>query len=91
MELWPRTPLGTPRTCGARLVPSALVYQASHYRGAYWLIAHWTPQKNSTQHATGLKVVAGVYPFPIYCVLEIEMLCSRCMLIVRAVFHVFPL
>ena len=37
----------------------ALVYQASHYRGAYWLIAHWPPpQKNSTQHATG-QVVQG--------------------------------
>jgi hypothetical protein len=47
-------PLGTPRTCSARLVPSALVYQASHYRGAYWLIAHWPPQKNSTQHATAI-------------------------------------
>jgi hypothetical protein len=30
----------------------AFVYQASHYRGAYWLIAHCPPQKNSTQHAT---------------------------------------
>jgi hypothetical protein len=45
--------LETPRTCGARLVPSALVCQALNYRGAYWLIANWPPQKNSTQHATG--------------------------------------
>ena len=26
-------------------MPSALVYQASHYRGAYWLIAHCPPPR----------------------------------------------